>query len=688
MRRSMPRWRIENDIQVPNISISNRVPDLLSSPPSSSIVSSTRAAPPASPTPILQRRSTSNSPSSQVTSSVTNTLTREVVLGPSPALIHIDVDPEFPPSFNPDTPSPRSSLLSNTSDSLRHDQAIPIQDDDRVHTAVPSHMQEQEQEQGADLSVLDLTPPVAAVGIAFTSKIISPTPRSYIEGLPLISDSEIDLSIHAPPVLPLESRPASRVRNLSSTFGAGISNQNTGTGVREVGKDRGPDIGKSRTPPHQRASSAGVSVQNKPISGNQPNSTGHSSKWEHSMLRHPEQIILSDSAAGIGGFAIRPDGQTPQHSGTPQAHPGSDGVHMSSVLGLSTPLSPPKTPATLPDLTPASAPQIKPPTPAPFTKPPTPTPPPPTKPLTPAPAPLTTPAPALPSKTPTPPAPLSRTHTPMPPAPLTKPPTPAPLTTPTPALLSKTPTPAPLSRTHTPMPTSKSRCTSPGLTSTSVRNHTDYDPANPIRPMPGLKSPSTEPDPIFPDVGARNESTTRVFNPLDTSGADIYDDPPPPFKEFESPVHPRGVNFGAGIGDGKRPGEQVTEGSKGQGAVAKPPAAEGDAKGEEQDKVSKGEGEEAITNTNIGDADGVGGQDSGEDTKGNIETSNAGDNARGADSPNREDCARENGKDSQEPENSEQGNQGPVDDSQVANLASGDTQVAGDDSQDTGMCVH
>lgn len=238
------------------------------------------------------------------------------------------------------------------------------------------------------------------------------------------------------------------------------------------------------------------------------------------------------------------------------------------------------------------------------------------------------------------------------------------------------------------MPTAKSRCTSPGLTSTSVRNHTDYDPANPIRPMPGLKSPSTEPDPIFPDVGARNESTTRVYNNLlDTSGADIYDDPPPPFKEFESPVHPRGANFGAGIDNGKRPGEQVTEGSKGQGAVTKPPAAEGEAKGEEQDKVSKGEGEEAITNTNIGDADGVGGQDSGGDTKGNIETSNAGDNARGADSPNREDCARENGKDSQEREKSGQGNQGPVDDSQatceVANLASGDTQVAGDDTQDT-----
>ncbi|KAG1739258.1 hypothetical protein EDB19DRAFT_848946 [Suillus lakei] len=98
MRRAMPRWRIENDINVPNISISNPVPGLFSRPPASSIVSSTRAAPPASPAPILQRRSPLGSPSGQATSSVTNTLTREVFLGPSPALIHIDVDPDLPPS--------------------------------------------------------------------------------------------------------------------------------------------------------------------------------------------------------------------------------------------------------------------------------------------------------------------------------------------------------------------------------------------------------------------------------------------------------------------------------------------------------------------------------------------------------------------------------------------------------------
>ncbi|KAG2090607.1 uncharacterized protein F5147DRAFT_780258 [Suillus discolor] len=203
--------------------------------------------------------------------------------------------------------------------------------------------------------------------------------------------------------------------------------------------------------------------------------------------------------------------------------------------------------------------------------------------------------------------------------------------------------------------------------------------------MPSLKSPSTEPDPIFPYAGARNESTTGVFNPLD-HGLDIDDDPPSPFKEFESPVHPRGANFGAGIDDGKRPGEQVMGGSKGQDAVAKSPAAKGDAKGEREE-------EEAITNTNIGDVGDVGGQDSDEGTKlENIQTSNAGDHARGADSPNREEGAREKGKANQEQEKSEQdgeGNQGAVGQATCkdANLANGDTQVAGNDTQDAAKAL-
>lgn len=523
---------------------------------------------------------------------------------------------------------------------------------------MPSHMQEQEQEQGSDLSVLNITPHVAAFEITTTSEIISPTPRAHIGALPHIPDSEFNLSVHAPPVPPLESRPVSRVRNLISTFGGGIRSQNARTGVGEVDPDRGPDLGKVRAPSHQRASSAGMSGQ-APISGNQSNSTGHqaSSKWEHSMLRHHEQTIMSDGAAGIGGFAIRPGGQMPQHSGTPQAHSGSSGVRASSALGLSTPLSPSNTPAALQNPAHASAPQTKPPTPAPLARQTTPN-------LQPnvtssnAEPRSTTPAPALPSKTPTP-APLSRTHTPIPP-----------------------------SKTSTPKPP-KSRCTSPGLTSTSVRNPTDYDPANPIRPMPGLKSPSTEPDSIFPGAGACDRSQAAgQFDPLDTGGVDTYDDPPPPFKEFESPVHPRGANFGACVDDGKGAGEQVAEDLKSEGA-------KGGAEAERLVDVAIG-GEGTIINKNIGDVDDVSGQDSGEGSKGTNRTSqDAGDHARGANSPIQE-GAREKGKDSQEQEKSEQeregnrraeGNQGAVDDSQAtcedANLAGGDTQVAGDDTQDT-----
>lgn len=650
MRRAMPRWRIENDINVPNISISNPVPGLFSRPPASSIVSSTRAAPPASPAPILQRRSPLGSPSGQATSSVTNTLTREVLLGPSPAFIHIDVDPDLPP-FDSDLPSHRTTLLSNSSDSdpSRHD-TVPIPDDNRVHTTVPSHMEEQQQEEGPELSVLDLAPPVAAV------EIISPTP--LVGALPLIPDSEIDLSVHAPLIPPLGSRPASRVKHLVSTIDAGMWSQNARGGVGEVGSCRGPDLGNAHAPFHQQASSAGVlgQAQNQPNSGNQPNSTGHqaSSRWEHSRLRHSEGTILSDGAAGIGGFAIQASSQMPQRFDTPQTQSGSGGVCTSSTLVLSTPPYLSETPATLPYPTPASAPQTKLPTPAPLIN-------------------QTALAPHPKSSTVG-----SRSNTPAP--------------APAPALPPKTLIPTSLSRTHTPMPRSKtpthnpkSRCTSPDLTSTSVRNPTDYDPANPIRPMPGLKSPSTEPDPIFPDTGAHDAPATGEFNVLDTSGADIYDDPPPPFKEFESPIHPRGANFGAGVDDGKRPGGQVVGSSRGEGAVA-----ERDAEGEGQDGVAKGEGDAVITNENFGDVDDVGGQEAGEGTKEKIETSQGtGDHARGTDCSNREGDAPSKVKDSQEQEKSKEDgkdNQETGNESQAtcedAKIARGDTQIAGSDTQD------
>jgi hypothetical protein len=81
-----------------------------------------------------------------------------------------------------------------------------------------------------------------------------------------------------------------------------------------------------------------------------------------------------------------------------------------------------------------------------------------------------------------------------------------------------------------------------------------------------------------------------VFNPLDTSGVNMDDDPPPPFKEFESPVHPPGANFSGGVDDGKGPGEQVAEGSHGERADAELPAAEDRAEGEGQEGAVDGDG--------------------------------------------------------------------------------------------------
>ncbi|KAG1739259.1 hypothetical protein EDB19DRAFT_848968 [Suillus lakei] len=442
--------------------------------------------------------------------------------------------------------------------------------------------------------------------------------------------------------------------------------QNARAGVGEVGSCRGPDLGNAHAPFHQQASSAGVlgQAQNQSNSGNQPNSTGHqaSSRWEHSRLRHSEGTILSDGAARVGGFAIQASSQMPQRFDTPQAQSGSGGVCTSSALAFSTPPYLSETPATLPYPTPASAPQTIPATPVPLTN-------------------QTAPAPHPKSSTVG-----SRSNTPAPALPL------------------KTLIPTSLSRTHTPMPRSKtptaninpkSRCTSPDLTSTSVRNPTDYDPANPIRPMPGLKSPSTEPDPIFPDTGAHDAPATGGFNVLDTSGTDIYDDdPPPPFKEFESPVHPRGANFGAGVDDGKGPGGQVVGGSRSGGAVAKPAAAKGGA--EEQG---------AITNENMGvPVDGVGGRTVGEGTKETLEASqDAGDHTKGAGekTPETEGGAQEKVEHSQEQGKSKPDGesdqkagediQGASKDGQTTSedtkLAGGDTHVTGGNTQDADPSV-
>jgi len=81
--------------------------------------------------------------------------------------------------------------------------------------------------------------------------------------------------------------------------------------------------------------------------------------------------------------------------------------------------------------------------------------------------------------------------------------------------------------------------------------------------MPGLKSPSTAPDSIFSDAfgggAASFDSGTRrrayASGDFETAEHDI-DDPPPPFKEFESPVNVQGECLGgrqegAAEGDGQ-----------------------------------------------------------------------------------------------------------------------------------------
>ncbi|OAX37355.1 hypothetical protein K503DRAFT_771593 [Rhizopogon vinicolor AM-OR11-026] len=254
----------------------------------------------------------------------------------------------------------------------------------------------------------------------------------------------------------------------------------------------------------------------------------------------------------------------PQHSDTPREQSG--GARMNSALGLTATIPPSKAPT--PPLKPIST------TPAPYIKQPTPVPQ--THLTASASHPISEKA-GLASKALTT-APPSRATTPKPPttpashpasektglaskAPTTAPPpkatTPKPLTTPAshPAsekagLASKAPTTASSSKTTTPKPPTPDPTLATNRTSGRA---TDYNPAEPIRPMPGLKSPSTEPDSIFAGPTRRPYGS----GDFDTVGDDV-DDPPPPFKEFESPVNAQGDGLGeTGRKAAERDGPQV-----------------------------------------------------------------------------------------------------------------------------------
>ncbi|OJA12652.1 hypothetical protein AZE42_08695 [Rhizopogon vesiculosus] len=664
MRRAAPQWRIENDINIPSISISNPVPGLFSRPPPSTIVSSTRAAPPTSPAPVPNRRSALGSSSSAVTISDINTLTREVIPGPSPALIPTA---DNPASFDPaDSYSQRTSLLSDSGNT----------DPSRLDPILIPDAQEQEQVYEPELSALDISPPIAAVQVTIANvEIISPTPITTIRALPPISDIDISVPAHNVPLPP--SRPASRVNTAVTTS---PWRRNIRAHAEKSGSDISADFGKAyMTQGHQRASSTGVMGHGHHLVDNRSSSTGHqrvdsgARRLEHSTLRPSEESwrrgvgepvvdggtmkepILSgtsETESFVGGFVSPAGTQMPQHSGIPGERSG--GARTNSALGLIATLPPSKAPTPPPKpISTTPAPYVKQPTPVPQTR-------------------LTTPAPhptsekaGLASKAPTT-APPSKTTTPRP------------LTTPAshPAsekagLASKAPTTAPPSKTTTPKPPTPDPTSATNRTSVPP---TDYNPAEPVRPMPGLKSPSTEPDSIFGGPTRRPYGSGE----FDTIGDDI-EDPPPPFKEFESPVN-----------------------------------AQGDGLGETDGRGAQGDGPQVVADENVEQVGEVGVQEAGngiqggDGTQGRGETSqDAGEHTQspGNNAAELEENAREKSGDSQGQEKSKQeetkdhqgaghDNQGADNDSQAAGkvsqvadegapvvgegapVASGDTQVA------------
>ena len=449
-----------------------------------------------------------------------------------------------PLSFDPYPHSHRTSLLSDTHepDPSRLNPIL-IVDDDRVHITPLSGPDEQEQSQDPELSALDISPPVPEVGVISANvEIISPTPVTKIRTLPVISDIDISVAAHQVP-LP-QSRPASRVTTTGAT---GKWRGNVRALTDRIGSDLGPDFGRAY---HQRSSSAGVQG-----SGQHPSNFSGSTGLQRpdSSLRRREGSTISEkswrrgvveptgdnrvtelSPSGppgtdtfVGGFVMQAGTQTFQRSGTPQVQSGTGDIRASSVLGLTT--SHPSSRKS--------------------------TPPPKLKSTTLAPS-ITSPAPAYqaqptastshskfddaaPSKTLTP-VPPSKTATPKPNS----------------MLPSKSPILVPPSKANTPKPISDCATSDP---TSGTNRATDYNPAEPIRPL--IASPSTVHDPIF------GGATLRAYVPvdLDTTEYEIGDSPPP---EYESPMDAHGEGFGEANGEASSVGA-VTEGgvNNGQGST-------------------------------------------------------------------------------------------------------------------------
>ncbi|OAX37352.1 hypothetical protein K503DRAFT_239518 [Rhizopogon vinicolor AM-OR11-026] len=289
IRKVLPRWKIENDLRIPKISIKNSVPGLFSRSSPSSVVSSTRAAPPASPVPVPthKRRTPPGTYPGHSAISETNTevsRVREVIPGPSPALIPTAADPAY--RLPPFDLSPLS------------EDHIMIPDDNWVHVSVPSHSPER----AHDLHVPPLT---SEVGIQTSNAdILSPSPRTRISFLPHIPNSDMDEHVPAHQVPLPESRPASVVGSVLSLFGARsmLSRARGDKATSDVGIDSTQHRASSTDGQRPAVGSAARQLYN------QPSAMGHhraGSGPGPSMLRHVDEDDESVVGASVIGRGAR-----------------------------------------------------------------------------------------------------------------------------------------------------------------------------------------------------------------------------------------------------------------------------------------------------------------------------------------------------------------------------------------------
>lgn len=300
IRKVIPRWKIKNDLRVPKISLKNPVPGLFFRPPPSSVASSTRAAPPASPVPLPthKRRTPPGTYPGHSALSETNTdvsRLREVLPGPSPALIPTAADPAYrSPPFDLQSQPISSDPIMNP-------------DDNWVH-----------------VSDIDVPPLTFEVGIQ-TTNIASPSPYTRITSLPRIPNSDMDEPIPAHQVPLPESRPASVVGSVLSLFGARrvLSLARGDKATSDVGVDSTQHRAISDGQRPALGSAAGPAY-------NQPSTIGHhriGSGPGPSMLRHAddddddesvmrgartepmfggksESLLGAGEAAFVGGLAV------------------------------------------------------------------------------------------------------------------------------------------------------------------------------------------------------------------------------------------------------------------------------------------------------------------------------------------------------------------------------------------------